>query len=148
MCESISCSESGEIRLHSWMRREAPPWARASCDGEQHVLSLFHVYSKREARADGPFWEGEVGPLRSIQFGVRKMDGSVPTDTDFMSLERFLVNREERWKRVKMKTKWEEMRLWEHAHACMHARTHTRGRETLRVRRRFSQMRISAQGPN
>jgi len=46
-------------------RREVPSEARASCDGEQqqeqHVLSLFHVYSKREARADGPYWKGKVG---------------------------------------------------------------------------------------
>lgn len=51
------------------------------------------------------------------------MDGFVPKDTEFMSSERgFLVNRGEKWKRVKMKTKWEEMRLMR-PHAYMHTET-------------------------
>ena len=41
-----------------------------------------------------PIEKARWGPPRSIQFGVGKMDGSVPKDADFMSLERFfLVNR-------------------------------------------------------
>ena len=60
----------------------------------QHVLTVSQVYSKREAQM-APIEEGKVGggggggAVRSIQFGVRKMDGSLPKDTEFMSLGAF-----------------------------------------------------------
>lgn len=44
-------------------------------------------------------WVG-CAPTRSIQFGVRKMDGFLPKDMDFMSLGGFLVNRGEKMKAV------------------------------------------------
>lgn len=50
------------------------------------------------------------GPLRSIQFGVRKIDGFL-WDLEFVSLEGFFVNKGEKWKCVKMKTEWEEISI-------------------------------------
>lgn len=36
-----------------------------------------------------PIEKAGWGPLRSIEFGVRKMDGFLPKDTEFMSLGGF-----------------------------------------------------------
>lgn len=103
----------GSARCH---RRHARPVTAAAA----RAVTFSCLFKAGNARADGPYWEGEVGaPPRSIQFGVRKMDGFLPKDTEFMSLERFLVNRGEKWKGVKMKTKWEEMRFMR-PHACTH----------------------------
>lgn len=112
MCESISCSESSEITLHSWMGARGAlvgtrvVWRGAAAAARADTFS--HLFKARSARRWPLLREARWGPLRSIQFGVRKMDGFLPKDTEFMSLEGFLVNRGEKWERVKMKTKWEE----------------------------------------
>lgn len=83
--------------------------ARASCDGkqqeqqQQRVLSLFTFIQSGKRAQMAPIEKTRCPPPhpshppRSIQFGVGKMDGSLPKDTEFMSLEGlFLVNRGEK----------------------------------------------------
>lgn len=77
------------------------------------------------------------------------MDGFLPKDMEFMSLERILVNRGEKWKRVKMKTKWEEMQLMR-PHAYMHTDIFCLQQGESEIFQKLftvSQMRLSAQGP-
>lgn len=126
---------------------------RATTSGSSTCCHFFMFIQSGKRAQMAPIEKERWRPLRSIQFGVRKMDGSVPKDTEFMSLEGFLVNREEKWKRVKMKTKWEEMPFMR-PHAYMHA--HTLGercsvcsevREIFQSIFSVSQMRISVQRP-
>lgn len=106
-CESISCSESAAITLHSWTGARGGHARRLTANSSTCCHFFTFIQSGKRARRWPLLSKTRWGPLRSIQVGVRKIDGFL-WDLEFMSLEGFFVNKGEKWKCVKMKTEWEE----------------------------------------